>query len=132
MQDSRHSRRNPVSEVMRMSSPVKEGRLVSSLRIAAVAYAFFLMLFSFDVFQVEAPFLGKVVGFIAHSAPSIALLAAIALTWKRPQIMGAALILFGVFITLRFATYEMLATFAMLSLLPLVTGFGLIWAGRRR
>ncbi len=113
-----------------MATAEKTSKLIFWLRIVAIAYALFLMLFSFDVFEIEAPFLEQVGAFIVHSVPSIALLIAIAMTWKRPQIMGLALIIFGAYLTLKFATYEMLVTFATLSLIPLLTGVGLVWAGR--
>lgn len=114
-----------------MTTAGKTPRLIFWLRIVAIAYALFLMLFSFDVFDIDAPFLEQLAGFIVHSIPSIALLIAITMTWKRPQIMGVALLIFGVFLTLKFATYEMLISFATLSLVPLLIGVGLVWAGRK-
>ena len=113
-----------------MAAAEKTSRLVFWLRIVAIAYALFLMLFSFDVFEIEAPFLEQVGAFILHSVPSIALLIAIAMTWRRPQIMGIALLIFGTSLTLMFATYRMLMAFATISLVPLLTGIGLVWAGR--
>lgn len=113
-----------------MATAEKTSKIIFWLRIVAIAYALFLMLFSFDVFEIDAPLLEQVGGFIMHSVPSIALLIAIAMTWKRPQIMGAALLIFGVYLTLKFATYEMLITFVTLSMIPLLTGIGLIWASR--
>jgi len=113
-----------------MTTAGKTPRLIFWLRIVAIAYALFLMLFSFDVFDIDVPFLEQLAGFIVHSIPSIALLIAITMTWKRPQIMGISLLIFGVFLTLKFATYKMLITFAILSLVPMLTGVGLVWAGR--
>lgn len=55
-------------------------------RIATIIIIMFLSLFSFDVFETEAPLLEILVGFIIHNIPSIVLTVLLLVAWKRPVI----------------------------------------------
>jgi hypothetical protein len=71
-------------------------------RILSIALAAFLVLFSFDVFDMEGSWLLKIGAFIIHSLPSIVLAALTFLAWKRPTAGGISFLLFGAIITLFF------------------------------
>jgi hypothetical protein len=55
-------------------------------RIASIIIILFLSLFSFDVFEAEAPPLELIGGFLMHNIPSITLLALLLFAWKRPVV----------------------------------------------
>ena len=56
-------------------------------RAAAITISLFLGLFSLDVFDnPETTLLEELGGFVIHSLPSIALLALLAIAWKRPAV----------------------------------------------
>lgn len=61
--------------------------LRSVARTGALLHAAFLVLFSFDVFDGAAP-LEALLAFVVHSLPSLALLAALAVAWRRPRLGG--------------------------------------------
>ncbi len=55
-------------------------------RIAALLLIFFVSLFSLDVFEMDAPPLQLLGGFILHSLPAIAMLVLLIFAWKRPAV----------------------------------------------
>lgn len=90
-------------------------------RFFGIAFALFLILFSFDVFEngVNAEAFG---GFLMHSVPSFLLLIFIALSWKTPAATGLLFVLAGLFFLVRFRTYDEWTSFFVLSVLPAVIG----------
>ena len=71
-------------------------------RLAAVSIIFFISLFSFDVFEMEASPLEKLGGFFMHSIPSIAMIVLLILAWKRPAIGFIAFLTAAILFALRF------------------------------
>jgi hypothetical protein len=55
-------------------------------RVAAIAIIFFVSLFSFDVFEIEASPLELLGGFLIHNIPSIGMLVLLIFAWKRPVV----------------------------------------------
>jgi hypothetical protein len=55
-------------------------------RLAAILIIFFISLFSLDVFEMEAPPLELLGGFLMHNIPSIILIVLLVFAWKRPVI----------------------------------------------
>jgi len=66
-------------------------------RIAAILIIFFVTLFSFDVFDMEASLLEKLGAFLLHSLPSIVLILVLVLAWRRPVVGFIAFLLAGLF-----------------------------------
>jgi hypothetical protein len=97
-------------------------RFILIPRIIMIAYILFLMLFSFDVFNLEGDVLEKIGGFIIHSAPSIAMAVLLGIFWNRPAISGWVFIGAFVLLTLFFGTYEQMESFLVISVPPLVSG----------
>ncbi len=64
-------------------------------RLAAIVIAGFLSLFSFDVFEIQAPPLELLGGFLIHNIPSIALIVLLAFAWKRPVVGFGAFLAAG-------------------------------------
>lgn len=104
--------------------------LILAMKLLAIAYGLFLVLFSFDVFG-EGPIVEQILGFIIHSLPSILILAAIAVFWKKPWVMGCVLLAVALFLTIRFRLYEEAVRFATVGLTPFIAGLGLVIAGRK-
>ena len=52
-------------------------------RILAVLYAFFLLMFSFDVFQEGAPLIRIILAFLMHNLPVILIILVLIVTWKK-------------------------------------------------
>lgn len=97
-------------------------------RILGIAFALFLMLFSFDVFEngVSMEALG---GFLVHSLPSFLLLIFIALSWKTPAVTGVLFVLTALFFLAFFRTYDEWTSFLIISVLPAVIGILFFVAG---
>lgn len=97
-------------------------------RILGIAFALFLMLFSFDVFEngVSMEALG---GFLVHSLPSFLLLIFIALSWKTPAATGVLFFLAALFFLAFFRTYDEWTSFLIISVLPAVIGLLFFIAG---
>jgi hypothetical protein len=55
-------------------------------RIAAILTIFFISLFSLDLFDMDAPPLELLGGFLMHNIPSIGMLLLVAFAWKRPVV----------------------------------------------
>lgn len=73
---------------------IKKGFVYWFPRIGGLIFALFLMLFSFDVFELATGFWQTLFAFLMHSIPSIILLIITWISWKR-EIIGA--IVFGLF-----------------------------------
>jgi len=66
-------------------------------RVAAILIIFFVSLFSLDVFEMDAPPLELLRGFLMHSLPSIVMIVLLVLAWRRPVIGFYAFLLVGIF-----------------------------------
>ncbi|MFM7299370.1 MAG: hypothetical protein ACKO4Q_19370 [Planctomycetota bacterium] len=55
-------------------------------RVGGIAFALFLALFAFDVFEGEATPMERAIGLGIHLLPNFALLALVAVAWKRPWV----------------------------------------------
>jgi hypothetical protein len=66
-------------------------------RIAAILIIFFVSLFSFDVFEMEAAPLELLGAFVMHSLPSIFMLVVLFFAWRRPLVGVIAFLLAGLF-----------------------------------
>ena len=67
-------------------------------RILSLVFILFLSLFSLDVFDMHLGFLGTVLGLFMHNVPSLILLGAVLLSWKKNEIIGGITFIFaGVF-----------------------------------
>ena len=62
-------------------------------RVAAILIIFFTSLFSLDVFEMDAPPLQLLGGFIMHNIPSIVMIVLLIFAWKRPAVGFAAFII---------------------------------------
>ena len=71
-------------------------------RVAAIMIVLFTSLFSLDVFEIEAPPLQLLGGFILHSLPSIAMIVLLVFAWKRPVVGFVAFIIAGVLFAILF------------------------------
>ncbi len=94
-------------------------RFVWAARILAIAYAVFLLLFSFDVFEGGGSFWDKLLGFAMHSLPTVAIALLLTISWKRPDYGAISFFLLAVLFTLTFRTYDYPSTFLFLSV-PIV------------
>ncbi len=105
-------------------------RFILAMKLLAIAFGLFLMLFSFDVFG-EGSILEQMIGFVIHSLPSILILAAVAVFWRKPWVMGSVLIAVALFLAVRFRLYKEIVSFVTVCLPPLVAGLGLVITGRK-
>lgn len=64
-------------------------------RILSIIFTCFLLLFSFDVFDMAGPWWLKVGAFFIHSIPSIVLAIVVIVSWKREIVGGIVFILAG-------------------------------------
>jgi hypothetical protein len=71
-------------------------------RIAAILIIFFTSLFSLDVFEMDAPPLQLLGGFIMHNIPSIIMIVLLIFAWKRPAVGFAAFIIAAALFTIFF------------------------------
>lgn len=73
-------------------------------RIAAILIIFFVSLFSFDVFEMEAAPLELLGAFVMHSLPSIFMLVVLFFAWRQPLVGVIAFLLAGLFF-MRFVVF---------------------------
>jgi hypothetical protein len=66
-----------------------------SARLAVLVIGGFLSLFSLDVFEIQAPPLELLAGFLIHNIPTIALFVVLFFAWKRPAVGFAAFVAAG-------------------------------------
>jgi hypothetical protein len=64
-------------------------------RVAAILIIFFVSLFSFDVFEMEATPFELLGAFLIHNIPSIAMLLILVFAWKRPAVGFVAFLIAG-------------------------------------
>jgi hypothetical protein len=73
----------------------RKSKLIFIPRTLVIAFAAFLMLFSFDVFGGAEPLGKQILGFLIHSIPSLLMLIVLIFTWKCPKVAGFLFIIFG-------------------------------------
>ena len=71
-------------------------------RVAALLIIFFVSVFSFDVFEMEATPLELLGGFLMHNIPSIGMLVLLIFAWKRPAVGFVAFLVAAVLFSLFF------------------------------
>lgn len=89
-------------------------------RILAVAYVFFLLLFSLDVGGNDL--WHRILSFIMNALPAIIIALCLALFWRRPKICGWIFVVIAVIFTFWFNSYARLDLFLITSVPPLVIG----------
>jgi hypothetical protein len=85
-------------------------------RVLGVLYAAFLALFALDVFGENYTLGGFLLALTIHLIPSIAILAALSLSWKRPGAGAVLFTLLGIASVVVFESYLYLGTFLFVSL----------------
>jgi hypothetical protein len=85
-------------------------------RLAAILIIFFVSLFSLDVFEMDAPPLELLGGFLMHSIPSIIMLVLLIFAWKRPAVGFVAFLIAAVL----FAVFFVRSIYALPNLLLFV------------
>jgi hypothetical protein len=71
-------------------------------RAAAILIILFIGLFSLDVFEMQAPPLELLAGFLIHNIPSILMLVLLVFAWKRPAVGFVAFLIAAAAFTLFF------------------------------
>ena len=74
-------------------------------RTFVILVCLFAALFSFDVFEGDAPLGQQLLGFLMHNIPVLVVLLALILTWKRPLIAGAVFGALTLFIIILLAVF---------------------------
>ena len=106
-------------------------KLIFAARVIAVAYIFFLMLFSFDVFALGGGIMEQIGGFLIHSAPSIVMIVVLVVFWKRPFVLGWVFAGIAVVLTIWFQTYVRPESFLIITLPPLAAGILFLLSKRK-
>lgn len=101
-----------------------EPRLAKSIhwaaRVAVMVIGGFLSLFSFDVFEIQAPPLELLGGFLVHNIPTIALIALLVFAWKRPAVGFVAFLVAGLLFAVFFVRDFYALPNLMLFVLPIL------------
>ncbi|MCV2231281.1 hypothetical protein N7548_00375 [Acholeplasma manati] len=71
-----------------------------SPRVLSILFTLFLSMFSFDVFEMAAPWYELLLGFLIHNIPTLILAIVIFLAWKRPLIGSIVFAAAGLFNTI--------------------------------
>jgi len=80
----------------------------------------------------EGTLLQKAGGFFVHNIPTLILLAALLLAWRKEKIGAIAFIFIGITATLYFHTYQNITTFLLLTCLPMCIGLLFFRNARQR
>ncbi len=104
-------------------------------RVLTFLFAFFIMIFSFDVFDSNAPFWNKILGFLIHSIPTFVIIFIALIAWKKP--FWSALLYLVIFIafTVVFKTFRRIDIFILISfpvLLIAILYYFDYWVGRKK
>jgi hypothetical protein len=102
-------------------------------RIAGLLMALFTGLFSLDVFEMEGSLLEKIGAFLIHSAPSIVMLAALALAWRFPWVGALGFGLVAILILLISVIGRQMFAFGnvLIFVLPMAVVAALFWLNWR-
>ncbi len=91
-------------------------------RVLAIVYILFIALLSFDVFSVDASLLEKSGGFLMENIPTLLLVVALILAWKKSTVGGTMFIVLSVIFTCFFRTYQRWDAFILISFPLLLIG----------
>jgi hypothetical protein len=97
-------------------------------RVAAIGIIFFLGLFSLDVFEMDAPPLELLGGFLMHNIPSISMLVLLFFAWKQPKVGFVAFLVVAVLFSLRFVRSFAALPNLILFVFPMLLIAGLFYA----
>lgn len=97
-------------------------------RIAGILIIFFISLFSLDVLEMPGSFLEKLGGFLMHNIPSIAMIALLAISWKRPVVGFVAFLVVGLLFTAFFVRGFYAVGNLLLFVFPILLVAGLFYA----
>ena len=97
-------------------------------RVAAILIIFFVTLFSFDVFAMEATPLELLGGFLMHNIPSIAMLVLLIFAWKRPVVGFVAFLVAGALFSIFFVRDINTLPSLLLIVLPILLIASLFYA----
>jgi len=75
-------------------------------RVLSIVSIFFMMMFSFDVFDGNEPFSAQILGFLIHNIPVLILIAILILSWRREVIGGTLFILASIIGTCFFHSFS--------------------------
>jgi Na+/proline symporter len=98
-------------------------------RVLVILFIAFVMMFSFDIFEMKAPIWKLAVGFLIQNSPAILMLLVLLLTWKRPMVAGIFYGVLGVLVMFLLKTYNDAGMF-MYFTLPLFVVCGLYIAAK--
>ena len=97
-------------------------------RVAAILIIFFTSLFSLDVFEIEAPPLQLLGGFIMHNIPSIIMIVLLIFAWKRPVVGFVAFLVVAAAFIIFFVRDVYAVSNLLLFVLPLLLIASLFYA----
>jgi len=97
-------------------------------RVAAILIIFFVTLFSFDVFAMEATPLELLGGFLMHNIPSIGMLVLLIFAWKRPVLGFVAFLVAAALFSLFFVRDISALPTLLLIVLPILLIASLFYA----
>ena len=91
-------------------------------RILMIILIIFFSLLSLDVFNIDAPLLNKIGGFLIQMIPAFSLIALLIISWKKPMVSGTVCIILSIIFTLFFRTYASIYTFLAISVTTAACG----------
>lgn len=91
-------------------------------RVLAIIYIIFIALLSLDVLNANATAIQKIGGLIISNIPTILLLVALFLAWKKPATGGTVFLMLSILFSLFFRTYQRIDTFILISCPLLLVG----------
>ena len=97
-------------------------------RVAAILIIFFVTLFSFDVFAMQATPLELLGGFLIHNIPSIGMLVLLIFAWKRPVVGFVAFLVAAALFSLFFVRDISALPTLLLIVLPILLIASLFYA----
>ena len=108
---------------MRTRNPV-----LWAARILAIGVCLFLALFALDASEVGRSVSGRVTEIVIHLLPSLAVLAIVALTWRRPWIAGVVFVGLAVAYAVTVSRFDWVLVISW----PLLTaGLLFLWSWRK-
>jgi len=100
-------------------------------RILTVLYIAFISLFALDVFSEGYGLAEATLALFMHLLPSLALVIALIVAWRKKFIGGIVFILIGAFFLVAFDAYENLVNFLLIPLPPIVAGILFVISGKK-
>ncbi len=99
-------------------------------RITGILFVLFLSMFALDIFEMHLGFWGTIVGLFMHLIPSILLMIAILVAWRREWFGAALFIGWAIWYGISFREFEW-SVYVLIAGLPTVIGLfflaGWIW-----